>query len=438
MKPKFRLKKKIHSMFDSIPKEENKNITSPLFRKTSFGPKKKDIPKILKEEEPAKPPSRALKKSAQEILKDIPRSITQEMKKVPFFTKKKLESKGTIGLDIGTGAIKFAHITGVGGKPVLIDTGIKAIPDDIKEDSSKKDNFVIQYIQSAFKGDLRKVPVYLGFNHPELAIELVKIPKVEEKDIQKAILWKAQEQLSIQDVNTVSLDYLVLGEKEESGEHLIYVLVIVTPKRIISHFVEELFKIGLDIRAVEPNPLALYALLDKAGELKAGELALVLDLGASGAALSIVTNKELQFSRELPFSGDSITRSIAEYCRVDFDKAKVLKEKWGSNEGSIDTQIANAIHMHLESLSSEIVRSFQYFSFTITKSTIKEMNKIVLTGGMSRLRDLDKFLNERLKIPATVFNPLETVQIDEDRLDVKRLEADAHKLSIAISLALRD
>ena len=458
------MKKKIHSMFDSIPEEENRNVSSSLFRKTSFSSKKKDVFKILKEDEsPKDTVPTSLKKSPKEILKNIPKTITEKVKApspvgvkeggksmrlllrlwrlammIPFFAKKKQEPKGAIGLDIGTGLIKFAHMVNVGGKQVLINAKIKPIPNDVKSDPSKREDFVSQYIQDAFKAEIRKTPVYLGFNHPELAIELIKIPKVEDKDIPKTLFWKAQEQLSIQDMNTVYLDYLVVGEKEEFGERLIYVMAAISPKEIISRFVEGLFKIGLDIRAIEPNPLSLYVLLDKAGELGVNEVVLILDLGAQATSLNIVTNKELQFSRELPFSGDTITKAIADYCRVNFDEAQTLKEKWGSNEPGIDTQIGNAVQTHLESLASEIMRTFQYFSFTITKSTVKEMNKLILTGGMSHLKDLDKFLSEQLKIQVSIFNPLNTIEIDKNRLDIKALEGDSHKFSVAISLALRE
>ena len=66
------------------------------------------------------------------------------------------------------------------------------------------------------------------------------------------------------------------------------------------------------------------------------------------------------------------------------------------------------------------------------------MNKLILTGGMSHLKDLDKFLSEQLKIQVSIFNPLNTIEIDKNRLDIKALEGDSHKFSVAISLALRE
>ena len=80
--------KKISSMFDSLSEEQNLNVSSPLFRKTSINPPKDKMFKMLKEEKQEKedkgketgpaqqPPPSALKKSPEAILEDIPEVIS--------------------------------------------------------------------------------------------------------------------------------------------------------------------------------------------------------------------------------------------------------------------------------------------------------------------------------------------------------------------------
>ena len=295
------LKDKIQSMFNSIPDEDNMNVSSPLFKKTTVDTKETSL------------------------FRRIGKAVIDKIS-VSLFRKENPAKDGVIGLDIGSDSIKHVLLVEKNGRKVLKSAGAEPIPQEVRSSLTLKNEFIYGYIRDEIAGKFKKTPVYVGFNHPELMIELVKIPKGDGQDIESRILKKTREQLSLTSMDDVSVDYTVLGEEEDLGERMIYALTAVIPGQIFYNFIEGVFKTGINIKAVEPDILALYAMLDTTDSLKTNGFTIVLDMGASRTSFNIVTNKKLHFSRELPFSGNTVTRAIAELCKVDFLKAQNLKE----------------------------------------------------------------------------------------------------------------
>jgi Tfp pilus assembly PilM family ATPase len=104
----------------------------------------------------------------------------------------------------------------------------------------------------------------------------------------------------------------------------------------------------------------------------------------------------------------------------------------GEDEKSI--KIFEAITPALNKLLNDIKRSFDYYESTVKRSPVQ---KILLSGGSSKIKNIDRFLSERLGIPAEINYPFKNININSKNFDFDYLRANAVHFNIALGLALR-
>jgi len=61
----------------------------------------------------------------------------------------------------------------------------------------------------------------------------------------------------------------------------------------------------------------------------------------------------------------------------------------------------------------------------------------LLSGGSARVRQLDAFLHQRLKIEVQVCNPLQNIKVNPKKFDPEHLKEFAPSAAVAVGLALR-
>jgi type IV pilus assembly protein PilM len=88
----------------------------------------------------------------------------------------------------------------------------------------------------------------------------------------------------------------------------------------------------------------------------------------------------------------------------------------------------------LNKLVAEIQRSFDYYENTIKKSPIA---KVVLSGGTSRLPNLDKYLAEKLHLEVALQDPFRNIVIPARQFDPGFIQKNSQLFIISLGLALR-
>ena len=95
------------------------------------------------------------------------------------------------------------------------------------------------------------------------------------------------------------------------------------------------------------------------------------------------------------------------------------------------TQIASAISPILENLFAEIRRSLNYYR---SQPGGAEITRIILSGGSARLKNLDKFLSQKLGAPVEIADPLSRIKYDPTIFKLKEILSS---FSVAVGLALK-
>ncbi|MEJ2202265.1 MAG: pilus assembly protein PilM, partial [Desulfuromonadaceae bacterium] len=78
--------------------------------------------------------------------------------------------------------------------------------------------------------------------------------------------------------------------------------------------------------------------------------------------------------------------------------------------------------------------SFDFFSAT---SADEKVQKLYISGGVSRTPSIREFLESQLTIPVEVLDPFRLVRADEKDFDPEYIQAVGPLFSVAVGLAMR-
>ena len=168
---------------------------------------------------------------------------------------------------------------------------------------------------------------------------------------------------------------------------------------------------------------------------------LFLNIGSSVTNILITEKGYPKVARDLLMGGYDITRTLMNTLRLEVEEAEELKKKYGI-VSSMDLQnmddpekaeeVSTIVTNIANELLNEVRRSLDYFH-TVSEHE-GEINRIVLSGGGSKLRNLEKYLQAQLNFPVEFLDPWKKIKQPEDAL-IKEKGLD---LAVALGTALRN
>jgi type IV pilus assembly protein PilM len=117
---------------------------------------------------------------------------------------------------------------------------------------------------------------------------------------------------------------------------------------------------------------------------------------------------------------------------LPFEAAEQLK-RGQPVEGVNPEDVAPVLHAMTENVLLEIQKTFDFFKATAASDRI---DRIVLSGGASRVEGFAEALHERFQTPVERFDPFRQVSYDSGRLGASAEEM-APVAAVAVGLALR-
>jgi cell division protein FtsA len=165
-------------------------------------------------------------------------------------------------------------------------------------------------------------------------------------------------------------------------------------------------KLNLSLQQLilEPIASARAALFDE--EKEAGVA--MIDIGGGTTDLIIYKDNILVSTVVIPFGGNSITEDIKTYCSILFNQAEKIKIEFGLDANRDEFVRVNGISGHPFKVLplNDILETIIFRLNEIITMVLYEINKIqcgklgaglVVTGGVSQMKGIKKFLENRLK-----------------------------------------
>ena len=344
-----------------------------------------------------------------------------------FFSRTK---KGVVGLDIGSSAIKLVELRERKGEFHLQRLGVEPLsPEAIVDGSIMDSSLVVDAIHRLNDQTKVKGASYAtSLSGHSVIIKKIQLPAMSEEELADSIQGEAEQYIPF-DINDVNLDYVVL---ESGGGETMDVLLVAVKKDKIGDYTSVITQAGKTPVLVDVDAFALQNAYEANYPVEPGRVVALVNIGASVTNVNILSGANTIFWRDISFGGNQYTDAIQKQLSLSFDQAEALK-KGEKADGSIQ-DILPILRSVSDDLAQELQKTFDFFLAT---TSTEKIDQLFISGGSSRVVNLDTQLKERFSIPVEILNPFRQVDIAGASVSGDWLTDNAPSLAVAVGLAIR-
>jgi type IV pilus assembly protein PilM len=333
-----------------------------------------------------------------------------------------------LGLDIGSSEVKGIELSETGGKFFI--AGFSSA----KVHSPDETRFAIREVLR--KGRYKTKRVVTSVSGRSVIVRYVTMPKMSKEELQSAIRFEADKYIPFE-VEEVVLDCQILEEgvgTGESGQPEMKVLLVAVKKSLIEEHVDLLKGVDLQPTIIDVDAFAL----GNAFELRnlntgradlANKVVSLIDIGANKTNINILKGMISYFTREVYLAGNDFTEAISRRLQIEASEAEELKIDPRDRVGEVEECVLPA----LDDLSNEIQLSFDYFENQFDR----EVEEVYISGGSSKLPGLLKAFESSFDKPIVFWDPLENMEVQSDKIDVRQIKKISSQLAVTVGLASR-
>ena len=339
-----------------------------------------------------------------------------------------LEGKdAVVGIDIGSSSVKVVELSRSDGSCRLENVGEAMLPGDaIVRKSISRGDMVSGVVSSLVSMlGVRTKKAVIGVSGEAVALEIVSVPGTFlGKDMEKLVPELVRTSLR-RNVKGVNYSYTPLSRQNgKSGETR--VLIAAVSKKTAREYKSSLFPAGLRARVIDVDAMALsngYAVFCRGGDEKVA----LVNVGASGTNLSVLDGAAPFLLRDIPLGGQWITLRLMEKFKITYEEAERIKLSI-KDYGRYD---------EVEGVFADFVARAADEIKTVLDEAGGALDRIILSGGSSRIPDLACALGEAAGVPVEISNPFRNIAVSDSRFDPEYVEHLAPKMAVATGLALR-
>ena len=341
--------------------------------------------------------------------------------------------KSMVGVDIGSSSVKTVELEGKNNDFQLVSLGYEALPpDSIVDGQIMELNSVSNAIGSIFnEHKIKATKVAAGVNGHSVIVKNIVLPQMTDDELQESFAWHAEEHIPF-DISDVNLDYHVTGTSADA----IHVLMAACKRDKIANVKQAIQLAGKQPAIIDVDAFALQNCYELNYDPQAGQVVALLNIGASTTNINILNGARSVFTRDATFGGNQYTSLLQKELGLTFDQAERVKRGMPMPEGSEHREIEPILNTVSDILALEIQKTMDFYRATVEDGE-SAVQKILVSGGGSKLKGLVEFLARRFEIPAEVFDPFRKIRVDSRGFDPEYMREIVPEMAIAVGLALR-
>ncbi len=344
------------------------------------------------------------------------------------------KKKSVAGLDVGSSAIKMVELDGKMNNLSLVSLGFENLPDDTIVDGQIMElNTVAEVIQNICANhNITANEVVTGVSGHSVIIKNIVLPPMSKDELEESIDWHAEEHIPY-DLADVSLDYQITTENAESTQ----VLIAACKRERIDNIKQAIQLSGRQPVVIDVDTFALQNCYEVNYQPDESQIVTLLNIGASTMNVNIVQGTRSLFTRDITVGGSQFTDVLQRSLGISFQQAEAVKRGvMEASEGIEEKSIEPLMNDVTEIVALEIQKTFDFYRATTEDSEIV-MQKILISGGGSKLKGLAEDLSKRLELPVEVLDPFRQIKVDTRKFDPDYLSEIMPEMAVAVGLAVR-
>ncbi|MCS6873241.1 MAG: type IV pilus assembly protein PilM [Pyrinomonadaceae bacterium] len=344
------------------------------------------------------------------------------------------KKKSVAGLDIGSSSIKLVELEGKLNNLNLVGIGYENLPDTaIVEGQIMELNTVAEAIQSAFQtNQIKADQVITGVSGYSVIVKTIVLPPMSQEELEESIVWHAEEQLGFRS-SEVNFDYHITEQTPEYTK----VLIAACRKERIEILKQAIQFAGKQPSAIDVDTFALQNCYEVNYQPYETDVVALLNIGASTTNVNIVRGVTSLFMRDITMGGNQFTDALQKGLGISFQQAEAIKRGVRNQSQGFDEQtILNLLEPTMEYLAMEIQRTFDFFRAS-EEGYNTNVQKILISGGGSKLARLPEYLSSKLELPVEVLDPFRQIKVNTKKFDPDYLSEIMPEMALAVGLAIR-
>ncbi len=348
--------------------------------------------------------------------------------------------KGVIGLDIGSYSIKAVELKIK--KKDNKDTyevkkiGFELLPHDaIVEGTVIDSSAVVDTIKLIFdENNITSKNVVISISGNSVIIKKISLPNMETEELAESIIWEAKHNIPYPYEET-NVDYAILKPPAHSPDQNLDILLLAAKKDKIANYSNVIAQARKNLDAIEVDVFALQNAVEiNYPEIFSEKTIAVINLGANTTNIIIIEKGIPQLFRDLSIGGSFFTENLSKDLNISFNEAEKLLKGLPLQNISQE-QVQTVLKINIQNLLEEIEKTFSFYE--AGDKSGKKIEFILLSGGLSKLRDLLGHFKQRFDIETEIFNPFRKISFDERKFDPIYFDEMATLFGVATGLATR-
>ncbi len=345
------------------------------------------------------------------------------------------KTKSIVGLDIGSSAIKAVELKGSGASYRVAAFGTEPLPPDTIVDGAIIDGTAVaEAIRRVFEtGGFKTKEVAASLSGNAVIVKKINLPTMTDAELAESIYWEAEQYIPF-DIQDVNLDYQILKPGDAPGANgTMDVLLVAAKKEKIADYTGVISQAGRTPVVVDVDAFALQ----NAYELNYGSdpnaVVVLLNAGASAININILAGDQSLFTRDISMGGNAYTEAIQKELNLPFESAEEIK-KGRAVDGVAFEDAVPVLQAMTENVLLEIQKTFDFFKATAASDRI---DRILLSGGASRVHGFAEAVQARFGAPVETFDPFKKMSFEPAKLGIAEPENVLPTAAVAVGLALR-
>jgi len=258
------------------------------------------------------------------------------------------------------------------------------------------------------------------------------LPHMTEKELAQAVPQEVAEQAQIP-VDEYVFDFL--STRQESTEEI---KAFCVKRDLILAQMETLKNAGLKPKSIEPEMTAILSMLEFNDYVSKEEVCVVIDLGESRINSALISEGNLVLTRAKGGAFGLVNSVLHEMKSLNYDESEQVKYEYDFL--SVPENQTDPINQIMDEVFTEIFKNIKEILdfYRECPESFGRIDKILLVGGATQIRNIDKIHEMFFKIPTAVVNPFRNIEIlsTENTQQNEEIVHLAPYMGTAVGLAL--
>jgi type IV pilus assembly protein PilM len=262
-------------------------------------------------------------------------------------------------------------------------------------------------------------------------VKNIVVPQMSEEELNESIDWHAEEHIPF-DIADVSLDYQITGRSADA----LQVLMAACKRDKIANLKQAIQLAGKQPAIIDVDAFALQNCYEVNYQPGPGQVVALLNIGASTMNINILDGTMSVFTRDVTVGGNQFTSALQKELGLTYAQAESVKRGLPLPAEVEPRSIEPILETVSEVLALEIQKTMDFYRATAEDGDAA-VQKILISGGGSKLPNLSAYLSGRFEIPVEVLDPFRQIKVDARRFDPDYMREVVPEMAVAVGLALR-